>query len=98
MKSLINHLFSWFFDRMTRREAETLLMSNSNRLGTFMIRRSEKNSNLFSLSIKCQTYGKDVHVKHFRTRYDPENKYCLFPGRNFDSLIKLVEFYASKRI
>lgn len=81
---------------MSRREAETLLLSDQNKIGTFMVRRSEQSTDIFSLSIKCKTVEKGVHAKHYRTRYDEKNKYCIFPGRHFETLVDLIDFYTSE--
>lgn len=81
---------------MLRREAETLLLSDDNIVGTFMVRRSEQNKDVYSVSIKCYTDKKGVHAKHYRTRFHESNKFCLFPERYFESLIELIEFYSSE--
>lgn len=81
---------------MSRREAETLLLSDQNIAGTFMVRRSEQSADIFSLSIKCKTSQKGMHAKHYRTRYDEKNKYCIFPGKHFETLNELIEFYSSE--
>ena len=44
--------FRWYFGRISRREAEELLMAHINDRGTFLIRESEQNPGGFALSIK----------------------------------------------
>lgn len=81
---------------MSRREAETILMVDENKIGTFMVRRSEQNPDLFSVSIKCETPSKGIHAKHYRTSYNELNKFCLFPGARFDTLPELIDHYRSE--
>lgn len=71
-------------------------MVDENKIGTFMVRRSEQSPNLYSLSIKCETPSKGIHAKHYRTRYDELNKFCLFPGVRFETLPELIDHYKSK--
>lgn len=42
-------LFSWFFENVSRKEADKLLLAEENPRGTFLIRPSEHNPNGFSL-------------------------------------------------
>lgn len=78
---------------MPKQEAVSLLMADSNPIGTFMVRRSADTN--FSLSIKCHSESEGDHMKKFLIRggCDDYNKVCLFPDIIFDSIVDLIEYY-----
>ena len=59
----LNFLFSWFFGRMKREDAEKKLYQEGNRSGTFLIRESESQRGNYSLSVRNED-----SVKHYRIR------------------------------
>src|SRR4051812_37132827 len=67
-KVIENLSTSWFFGKISRREAEKFLMSEENPRGTFLLRNSEQNPGAFSLSVKDWEQDKSYHVKHYKIR------------------------------
>lgn len=74
----------WYYGRVSRAEAETLLRSRAQ--GSFLVRLSESSPQDFSLSVNCGP------VQHFRILKDSNFKYALWHDK-FDSINKLVEHY-----
>ncbi|KAH6922706.1 hypothetical protein HPB50_018322 [Hyalomma asiaticum] len=56
----------WFFGKVSRKDAEKMLMLASNPRGTFLIRNSEQTTGAFSLSIRDFEPTKGDHVKHYK--------------------------------
>ncbi len=87
---------SWFFGKISRREAEKLLMSEENPRGTYLIRNSEQNPGSFSLSVKDWEQDKSYHVKHYKIRPLDSGGYFITTRLLFQSLRELVQSYSSK--
>lgn len=79
--------YQWFVGNMTRETAQAIL----DRLphGTFLVRISPKQKGSFAISINY-----NGHVKHIRI-CQSEGRYYLSAKKLFDSLVELVEYYAT---
>lgn len=82
----------WFYDDIKRVEAEKLLLADlNNRAGAFLVRISDGNNHVYSLSAHDGTT-----VKHYRIRVseDQERKYFISSRVQFLSLDDLIEYYS----
>lgn len=89
------HVFSWFFGSISSREACNLLLSQSNRKGSFLIRYSEKDENGFALSLRTMDDRKMPVVKHYTIRKF-DKVFYIDRKDNFRTLDELVEHYQGK--
>ncbi|KAG8567082.1 hypothetical protein GDO81_013492 [Engystomops pustulosus] len=79
---------SWYVEVSSRLEAERLLLSPPNALGAFLVRPSDTNPGLFSLSVRNEN-----KVTHFRINMDSKKQYYLQNGRTFPTIQELVTFH-----
>ncbi|XP_052451089.1 protein-tyrosine kinase 6 [Carassius gibelio] len=77
----------WFFGKLSRVEALSLLMSAENVNGSFLVRISETDSMSFVLSVKSQ-----AKAKHFKI-YHTSGHFHVNPAPQFASVLELVEYY-----
>lgn len=94
-----NHFFffycSWFFGKISRKEAERLLMAEENPRGTFLVRNSEHNRNGYSLSVKDWEEARGYHPKHYMIKPLDNGGYYIATNQTFPSLPSLVMAYSS---
>ncbi|OAD54914.1 Protein E(sev)2B [Eufriesea mexicana] len=83
-----NH--DWYYGRITRADAERLLMNKHE--GAFLIRISESSPGDFSLSVKCSD-----GVQHFKVLRDAQGKFFLWVVK-FNSLNELVEYHRTASV
>lgn len=88
--------FSWFFENVSRKEADKLLLAEENPRGTFLVRPSEHNPNGFSLSVKDWEDGRGYHVKHYKIKPLDNGGYYIATNQTFPSLQALVLAYSSE--
>lgn len=88
--------FSWFFGKISRKEAERLLLSVENPRGTFLVRNSEHNPNGFSLSVKDWEEARGYHPKHYKIKPLDNGGFYIATNQTFPSLQNLVMAYSSK--
>lgn len=89
--------FSWFFENISRKEAEKLLLGDENQpRGTFLIRPSEHNPNGYSLSVKDWEAHRGYHVKHYKIKPLDNGGFYISTNKTYDSLPELVMAYSSK--
>uniref|UniRef100_A0A8C6YG55 Src like adaptor n=1 Tax=Naja naja TaxID=35670 RepID=A0A8C6YG55_NAJNA len=79
---------SWLFEGIGREKAEELLLLPNNKMGSFMIRKSESTNGFYSLSVR------HVNVKHYRIFRLPNNWYYISPRQTFQCLEDLVNHYS----
>lgn len=91
-------MVSWFFENVSRKEADKLLLSAENPRGTYLVRPSEHNPNGFSLSVKDWEDGRGYHVKHYKIKPLDNGGYYIATNQTFPSLQALVLAYSSKFI
>ncbi|KAG5328989.1 DRK protein, partial [Acromyrmex heyeri] len=80
----------WYYGRITRADAERLLMNKHE--GAFLIRISESSPGDFSLSVKCSD-----GVQHFKVLRDAQGKFFLWVVK-FNSLNELVEYHRTASV
>ena len=76
----------WYHNSLTRREAETLLLSKGKK-GSFLVRNSSHNPGHYILSARV-----DEHVSHIIIR-NKDGVFDVGGGPIFDSLAQLIEHY-----
>ncbi|KAJ8033059.1 Tyrosine-protein kinase fyna [Holothuria leucospilota] len=86
----------WFFEKMTRKEAEKQLQLPGNSRGTFLIRGSETSPGAYSLSVLDQDGQRGLHVKHYRIRALDNGGYYISTRITFQTLRDLVQHYKSQ--
>lgn len=83
----------WFFGKVSRKDAEKMLMLASNPRGTFLIRNSEQTTGAFSLSIRDFEPVKGEHVKHYKVKTMDNGGFFVTTKRTFASLQELISYY-----
>lgn len=83
----------WFFENISRKEAEKLLLAEENARGTFLVRPSEHNPNGYSLSVKDWEEQRGCHVKHYKIKPLDNGGFYISTNKTFDSLSELVNAY-----
>ncbi|XP_051832724.1 tyrosine-protein kinase Srms isoform X1 [Antechinus flavipes] len=78
----------WYFDGISRSEAQQLLLSSSNQHGAFLVRPSESSRGDYSLSVRTQ-----AKVCHYRISKAPEGGLYIQKGQVFPSLEELLTYY-----
>nr|XP_033770818.1 tyrosine-protein kinase Srms [Geotrypetes seraphini] len=78
----------WYFDGISRTEAEKLLFSSLNQPGSYLIRPSETYTDQYSLSVRIQN-----RVIHFCIKKTDNGKFYIQKNRSFSSLQDLLTFY-----
>ncbi|RMC03184.1 hypothetical protein DUI87_20378 [Hirundo rustica rustica] len=84
------HVPHWFDEKISRHEAENLLMSKG--VGCFIVRASQNSYGDFSISVRHED-----DVQHFKVMRDSKGSYYLWTEK-FHSLNKLVDFYKTASI
>ncbi|XP_053107150.1 protein-tyrosine kinase 6 isoform X2 [Hemicordylus capensis] len=82
---------TWFFGQISRSETVHRLLSEENKRGAFLIRRSEKNGADYVLSVRD-----DSLVRHYRILRNTEGNFSMNATRSFPDLLSLVEYYKAK--
>jgi fyn-related kinase len=84
----------WFFSGVKRIEAENLLLSDSNKTGSFLIRQSDGSNHAYSLSVR------DLNsIKHYRIHKLEEDGVtsCYIARRVvFKTLNELIDYYSNQ--
>lgn len=83
----------WFFPKISRREAEKLLLSDNNCRGTFLVRNSEQAQTGYSLSIRDEDPKKGDHVKHYKIKTLDKGGYFVATRNTFRTMAELISFY-----
>ncbi|KAJ8333331.1 hypothetical protein SKAU_G00422270 [Synaphobranchus kaupii] len=84
----------WFFEKLSRKETERLLMAPGNKPGAFLIRESETSKGAYSLSIRDVLTDDRNVVKHYKIRSVDMGGYYISPKTTFLSLQDLVKHYS----
>lgn len=84
----------WFFENVTRKEADKLLLAEENPRGTFLVRPSEHNPHGYSLSVKDWEEQRGYHVKHYKIKPLDNGGYYISTNKTFLSLSELVQAYS----
>ncbi|NWV82757.1 SRMS kinase, partial [Dasyornis broadbenti] len=78
----------WYFSKISRNEAEQLLLSPPNQHGSFLIRDSESSKGEYSLSVRNH-----AKVSHFRICKSPRGSLYIQKGHLFPNMEELLAFY-----
>ncbi|RMB95798.1 hypothetical protein DUI87_27912 [Hirundo rustica rustica] len=78
----------WYFSKISRNEAEQLLLSPPNQHGSFLVRDSESSKGEYSLSVRNHT-----KVSHFRICKSPRGSLYIQRGHPFPNMEELLAFY-----
>lgn len=78
----------WFFNRITREEAEALLLSDR-RNGAYLVRESHTRKGTYTLS-----FLQDETPRHCRIFNTLDGQFAADTHRAFDTLQDLVKWYA----
>ncbi|KAM3923619.1 tyrosine-protein kinase Srms [Leptodactylus fuscus] len=78
----------WYVEVSNRLEAERLLMSPPNAHGSYLVRPSDTNPGLFSLSVRNEN-----KVTHFRINMNSKGEFYFQNGRSFATIQELVVFH-----
>ncbi|XP_053201988.1 tyrosine-protein kinase Fyn-like [Panonychus citri] len=84
----------WFFGKISRREAEKLMLAGDLPRGTFLIRNSEQTAGAYSLSIRDWESSKGDHVKHYKIKTLDNGGYFVTTRKTFPTLQDLVDYYS----
>ncbi|XP_067139502.1 tyrosine-protein kinase Fyn-like [Centruroides vittatus] len=84
----------WFCGRVSRKEAEKMLLLPSNPRGTFLIRNSEQTSGAFSLSVRDWEPQKGDHVKHYKVKALDNGGFYVTTRKTFATLQELISYYS----
>lgn len=82
--------------KVSRKEAEKLLLSEENTRGTFLVRHSEHNPQGYSLSVKDWEETRGYHVKHYKIKPMDNGGYYIATNQTFSTLQALVQAYTSE--
>ncbi|XP_026480723.1 tyrosine-protein kinase Src64B-like [Ctenocephalides felis] len=88
----------WFFDHISRKEADKLLLSDENPRGTFLVRPSEHNPQGYSLSVKDWEEQRGYHVKHYKIKPLDNGGFYIATNQTFPSLPALVLAYTKNAL
>ncbi|XP_072371029.1 tyrosine-protein kinase Srms-like isoform X2 [Scyliorhinus torazame] len=77
----------WYFETISRANAEKLLQAADNENGTFLVRKSETGDSDYSIS------ALNDKVHHFRIFTSPEGMLYLHENKMFPTISDLLEFY-----
>ncbi|XP_069674291.1 tyrosine-protein kinase Src64B isoform X1 [Periplaneta americana] len=88
----------WFFTKVSRKEAEKLLLSEDNPRGTFLVRHSEHNPQGYSLSVKDWEETRGYHVKHYKIKPLDNGGYYIATNQTFATLQALVLAYTKNAL
>ncbi|KAM8947872.1 src-like-adapter 2 isoform 2-T2 [Pelodytes ibericus] len=83
----------WLYKGINREKAEELLMLNTNRNGSFLIRESETRIGCFSLSIRLANQASRDAVKHYRIQSLENGWLYISQCLTFPTLQDMVDYY-----
>ncbi|XP_059805121.1 proto-oncogene tyrosine-protein kinase LCK-like [Hypanus sabinus] len=85
---------SWFFQGLSRKEAERQLLAAGNTQGSYLIRESETTKGSYSLSVRDFDSQQGDVVKHYKIRSLDKGGYYISPRITFNTLHELVDHYS----
>lgn len=85
----------WFLGDISRKDAERMLMLDSNAWGTFLIRSSEKvtGERFHALSIRDFHPTKGAVVRHYKVKTADNGHFFITSKKTFPTLQQLVSYY-----
>ncbi|KAL1128822.1 hypothetical protein AAG570_013356 [Ranatra chinensis] len=92
----------WYFGKVSRKEAEKLLLRNELPRGTYLVRDSEHNPTGYSLSVKDWDQARGYHVKHYKVKLTSASLgtegYYIATNQTFPTLPALVNAYTKNAL
>lgn len=88
----------WFFGKISRKEAEKLLLAEENPRGTFLVRDSEHNPLGYSLSVKDWEEARGYHAKHYKIKPLDKGGFFIATSQTFPSLNVLINAYSKNAL
>ncbi|XP_075225566.1 tyrosine-protein kinase Src64B isoform X2 [Lycorma delicatula] len=88
----------WFFGKVSRKEAEKLLLCEENPRGTFLVRDSEHNPHGYSLSVKDWEENRGYHVKHYKIKPLDKGGFYIATSQTFPTLQALITAYTKNAL
>jgi len=88
-----NESQDWFFPRISRMEAETLLMMSENPRGTYLVRPSERSGGKYSLSVQDWEPNRGKHIKHYKINPLDNGGFYIAIRNSYPSLTELINSY-----
>lgn len=79
---------SWYMGKISRVDAENLLLKPGNQNGAFLVRKSESSPGEFSISVRYENA-----VQHFKVLRDVQQGSYYIWARRFNSLNELINFH-----
>lgn len=91
----------WYYQDISREQAEYFLLKNMNKKGSFLLRESSNKNNIggYALSVKDNVGDsvRDFHVKHYKIKpVQTSRGYYITSKTVFPTIPDLVEHYKSK--
>ncbi|XP_032817731.1 src-like-adapter 2 [Petromyzon marinus] len=84
----------WLFEALMREDAERILLMDGNHGGSFLVRTSTSNRNMYALSVRRQRpSGAPDVIKHYRIHMQPNGTCYISQRAQFESLEELVDHY-----
>uniref|UniRef100_A0AC34QTH3 GRB2 n=1 Tax=Panagrolaimus sp. JU765 TaxID=591449 RepID=A0AC34QTH3_9BILA len=84
---------TWYMGKISRTDAENLLMQPGNQNGAFLVRKSESSPGEFSISVRFENA-----VQHFKVLRDVQAGLYYLWARKFPSLNDLINFHRSNSV
>uniref|UniRef100_A0A8C4R7N8 Tyrosine-protein kinase n=2 Tax=Eptatretus burgeri TaxID=7764 RepID=A0A8C4R7N8_EPTBU len=84
----------WYFENMTRKDAERTLLRPENIPGTFLVRESETTRGVFAISILDEDETKGGKVKHYKIRRLDNGGHYITNRVHFETITELVQHYS----
>lgn len=84
---------SWYMGKISRTDAEALLLKTGNQNGAFLVRKSESAPGEFSVSVRYENA-----VQHFKVLRDTKRGSYYLWARKFNSLNELINFHRSNTV
>lgn len=85
-------LTSYFHGKVSRKEADKILLNSNHGRGTFLVRYPDQNKPGYSLSIKTKTNNYTFSVKHYKINCF-DDKFYIAKNDLHGSLDALITYY-----
>ncbi|XP_063697847.1 tyrosine-protein kinase Lyn-like [Culicoides brevitarsis] len=83
----------YYFEKVSRRQAESLIMFPGNCTGTFIVRPSQSVPGSFSLTVKDYSMNRGFRPRNYRINVSKYGNYSLQPSVEFKTVPELISYY-----